>query len=123
MAGALPVRRGHVGDRLAGGLPVPARTAATFAPDGPPERGSLAVILADRRFLLFLGSAVFAWLMYVAYEIVLPVSLVDGYGYQPAAWGFLVWVNPLLVALFQVRLTRAHDARCPRRRSSSSRCW
>ena len=77
-----------------------------FAPDGPPERGSLSVILADRRFLLFLGSAVFAWLTYVAYEIVLPVSLVDGYGYEPAAWGFLVWVNPLLVALFQVRLTR-----------------
>ncbi len=77
-----------------------------FSPDGPPERGSLSVILGDRRFLLFLGSAVFAWLTYVAYEIVLPVSLVDGYGYQPAAWGFLVWVNPLLVALFQVRLTR-----------------
>ena len=64
------------------------------------------MILADRRFLLFLGSAVFAWLTYVAYEVVLPVSLVDGYGYEPAAWGFLVWVNPLLVALFQVRLTR-----------------
>ena len=31
-----------------------------FAPDGPPEHGSLGVILADRRFLLFLGSAVFA---------------------------------------------------------------
>jgi MFS family permease len=78
-----------------------------FAPEGPPERGSLSVILGDRRFLIFLGSAVFAWLTYVAYEVVLPVSLVDGYGYQPSAWGFLVWVNPLLVALFQVRLTRA----------------
>ena len=77
-----------------------------FAPEGPPERGSLAVILHDRRFLLFLGSAVFAWLTYVAYEIVLPVSIVDGYGYEPSAWGFLVWVNPLLVTLFQVRLTR-----------------
>jgi MFS family permease len=77
-----------------------------FAPDGPPERGSLSVILSDRRFLIFLGSAVFAWLTYVAYEVVLPVSLVDGYGYPPSAWGFLVWINPLLVALFQVRLTR-----------------
>jgi len=77
-----------------------------FSPEGPPQRGSLATILRDRAFLLFLGSAVFAWLVYVAYEVVLPVSLVDGYGYQPAAWGFLVWVNPLLVALFQVRLTR-----------------
>ncbi len=81
-----------------------------FTPEGPPERGSLSVILADRRFLIFLGSAVFAWLTYVAYEVVLPVSLVDGYGYQPSAWGFLVWVNPLLVALFQVRLTRASGA-------------
>ena len=78
-----------------------------FSPEGPPERGSLAVIVADKRFLLFLGSAVFAWLTYVAYEVVLPVSLVDGYGYEPAAWGFLVWVNPLLVTLLQVRLTRA----------------
>jgi MFS family permease len=77
-----------------------------FAPEGPPERGSLAVIFGDSRFLLFLGSAVFAWLTYVAYEIVLPVSLVDGYGYEPSAWGFLVWVNPLLVTLLQVRLTR-----------------
>jgi MFS family permease len=77
-----------------------------FAPEGPPERGSLAVIFSDRRFLLFLGSAVFAWMTYVAYEVVLPVAIVDGYGYEPSAWGFLVWVNPLLVTLFQVRLTR-----------------
>lgn len=78
-----------------------------YAPEGPPERGSMSVILADRPFLLFLGSAVFAWLVYVAYEVVLPVSLVDGYGYAAATWGFLVWVNPFLVTLFQVRLTRA----------------
>jgi MFS family permease len=78
-----------------------------FSPEGPPERGSLAVILGDRAFLLFLGSAVFAWLVYVAYEVVLPVSLVDGFGYEPSAWGFIVWINPLLVTLFQVRLTRA----------------
>ena len=78
-----------------------------YAPEGPPERGSLSVIFADRRFLIFLGSAIFAWLTYVAYEVVLPVSIVDGYGYEPQAWGFLVWVNPLLVTLLQVRLTRA----------------
>ena len=77
-----------------------------FAPEGPPERGSLAVILADKPFLLFLGSAIFAWLVYVAYEIVLPVSLVDGFGYDASAWGFIVWINPLLVTLFQLRLTR-----------------
>ena len=84
-----------------------------YAPEGAPDRGSLAVIFGDRRFLIFLGSAVFAWLTYVAYEIVLPVSIVDGYGYEPQAWGFLVWVNPLLVTLFQVRLTRATVAVAP----------
>jgi predicted MFS family arabinose efflux permease len=84
-----------------------------YAPEGAPDRGSLAVIFRDRRFLIFLGSAVFAWLTYVAYEIVLPVSIVDGYGYEPQAWGFLVWVNPLLVTLFQVRLTRATVAVAP----------
>jgi predicted MFS family arabinose efflux permease len=78
-----------------------------YAPEGPPERGSASVILRDRPFLLFLGSAVFAWLVYVAYEVVLPVSIVDGFGYGPATWGFLVWINPLLVTLFQIRLTRA----------------
>lgn len=78
-----------------------------YAPEGPPERGSFSTILRDRPFILFLGSAVFAWLVYVAYEIVLPVSLVDGYGYEAATWGFLVWINPLLVTLFQIRLTRS----------------
>jgi predicted MFS family arabinose efflux permease len=83
---------------------LPAR--GEFAPEGPPERGSLSVIFADRPFLLFLGSAIFAWLVYVAYEVVLPVSLVDGFGYEASAWGFLVWINPLLVTLLQLRLTR-----------------
>lgn len=77
-----------------------------FAPEGPPERGSMTVILADRPFLLFLGSAVFAWLVYVAYEVVLPVSIVDGFGYNASTWGFIVWINPLLVTLLQLRLTR-----------------
>jgi MFS family permease len=79
----------------------------TFAPAGPPERGSFAAIVRDRPFVLFLGSAIFAWIVYVAYEIVLPVSLVDGYGYDAATWGFLVWINPFLVTFCQVRLMRA----------------
>ena len=88
-------------------LPVPAASRRVLARRGRRSEVPSRVILADRPFLLFLGSAVFAWLVYVAYEIVLPVSLVDGFGYQPAAWGFLVWINPLLVTLFQLRLTRA----------------
>ncbi len=78
-----------------------------FAPEAPPERGSLGVILGDRPFLLFLVASVFSWLVYVAYETVLPVSLVETHGLPEWGWGVLVVVNPLLVTLFQLRLTRS----------------
>lgn len=93
---------------------LPARGA--FTPESPPQRGSFGVIVRDRPFLLFLGSATFAWLVYVAYQELLPIALVDGYGYQPAAWGFLVAINPLLVTLLQLRLTRSveHVAAAPK---------
>jgi predicted MFS family arabinose efflux permease len=78
-----------------------------YTPATPPERGSFGVIVRDHAFLLFVLSGVFAWLVYVAFEIVLPVSLVDTHGYSPAAWGVLVVVNPLAVTLLQLRLTRA----------------
>jgi MFS family permease len=77
-----------------------------YTPETPPERGSVGVILRDYAFLLFLASGVFAWLVYVSFEVVLPVSLVDTYGFSPALWGFLVIVNPLSVTLLQLRLTR-----------------
>ena len=76
-----------------------------FAPDERPSRGSFGVIARDRPFLLFLVSAAFAWLVYVAFEAVLPISLVGSHGYSPSTWGFLVIVNPLLVTLFQLRLS------------------
>jgi predicted MFS family arabinose efflux permease len=78
----------------------------TYAPDGPPERGSFGVIIRDRPFLLFLVSGMLAFLVYVSYEVVLPVSLTTTHGLEPAAWGFLLIVNPLMVTFFQLRLTR-----------------
>ena len=64
------------------------------------------MIKGDRPFLLFLLSGALAYLVYVAYETVLPISAVDTYGLAPATWGFLVILNPALVTLFQLRLTR-----------------
>src|SRR5207248_4192320 len=43
--------------------------------------------------------------IYVAFEIVLPISLVGSHGFAPSTWGFLVVVNPIVVTLFQLRLT------------------
>ena len=83
---------------------LPAR--GDYAPEEPPARGSFGVIRRDGAFLLFLAAMVLAHLVYFAFEAVLPIAAVDSYGLTPAAWGFLVIVNPLLVTLFQLRLTR-----------------
>jgi MFS family permease len=81
------------------------RTGA-YATTEPPTRGSLAVIRGDHAFLLFLVSAGLAYLVYVAYETVLPVAAVDSYGLSPAAWGLLVIINPAMVTVFQLRVIR-----------------
>ena len=83
---------------------VPRRGA--YAPAGPPERGSFAVIIRDRPFLLFMLSSAFATMTYVATETLLPISATTTHHLAPAAWGFLMIVNPLLVTVFQLRLIR-----------------
>jgi predicted MFS family arabinose efflux permease len=77
-----------------------------YAPESKPQRSSFAVVRRDRVFGLFLLSTALAYIVYVAYETVLPISLVDTHGYSPSTWGFLVILNPLIVTLFQLRLTR-----------------
>jgi predicted MFS family arabinose efflux permease len=76
-----------------------------FSPAEPPTRHSFGVIVRDRPFLLFMLSAAFAWIVYVSFEFVLPISLVLGHGFAPSTWGFIVVANPLAVTLFQLRLT------------------
>jgi predicted MFS family arabinose efflux permease len=75
-----------------------------YAPSEPSRRSSFGVIARDRAFLLFLGSSILASMTYVAYETLLPVSLVTTYGFTPALWGVIVVVNPVFVTLFQLRL-------------------
>jgi dipeptide/tripeptide permease len=43
---------------------------------------------------------------YIATETLLPISVTTTHHLAPAAWGVLMVVNPLLVTLFQLRLTR-----------------
>jgi len=76
-----------------------------FTPAEPPTRGSFGVIRRDHAFLLFLLSGGLAYLVYVAYETVLPISAVKTHGMAPSTWGFIVIVNPVLVTLFQLRVT------------------
>jgi predicted MFS family arabinose efflux permease len=81
--------------------------SGAYAPEGPPERGSLGVILRDSPFLLFMAASVFATMTYIATETLLPISVTTTHHLAPAAWGFLMILNPISVTLFQLRLTRA----------------
>jgi MFS family permease len=83
---------------------IPRRGA--YAPKGPPERGSLAVIIRDNRFLLFLLFALAAQMTYLATDTLFPISATTTHHLSPALWGGIVILNPLLVTLFQLRLTR-----------------
>ena len=77
-----------------------------YAPEGPPERGSFGVIIRDSPFLLFLAFALFAQMTYVVTETLFPISATTTHHLSPAVWGGVVILNPLLVTLFQLRLTR-----------------
>jgi predicted MFS family arabinose efflux permease len=77
-----------------------------YAPEGPPQRGSFGVILRDGPFLFFMLSSVFATMTYIATETLLPISATTPHHLAPAAWGFLMILNPLLVTILQLRLTR-----------------
>jgi predicted MFS family arabinose efflux permease len=83
---------------------LPSRGA--YAPERAPERGSFGVIRRDKAFLLFLVSGALAFIVYVSYETVLPITAVDTHGLSASTWGFLVIINPALVTFFQLRLTR-----------------
>jgi predicted MFS family arabinose efflux permease len=83
---------------------VPRRGA--YSPDRPPERRSLGVIGRDRVFLVFLGSTTLAYVVYVGFEVAMPIAAVDSYGLAPSTWGFLIVINAAAVAFLQLRLTK-----------------
>jgi MFS family permease len=59
----------------------------------------------DRSFIAVLGAGTLAAIVYVSYETLLPISLVQSHGLSPSAWGLLLTINPVVVVLFQIRLT------------------
>ena len=77
-----------------------------YAPEEPPTRGSFGVIVRDSPFLLFILFGMGAQMTYMATETLLPISVTTTHHLAPAAWGFLMILNPVSVTLFQLRLTR-----------------
>jgi predicted MFS family arabinose efflux permease len=74
---------------------------------GHVQARSLRLVLHDRPFVLLLVSTLLGFFVYCGFETVLPVIAVSSYGLSASAWGLLVAISPLLVVLFQLRLTRA----------------
>jgi MFS family permease len=77
-----------------------------YAPEQPPDRSSLKAVRRDGPFLVFVGAMVLASMTYLAYEQLLPISLTTAHGLAPSTWGFLVIINPVLVVVGQLGVTR-----------------
>jgi predicted MFS family arabinose efflux permease len=82
---------------------IPQHTVATS--DEPGEASSLRTLIRDPSFAFLLAAGTLATMVYLSYETLLPISLVQGHGVAPAAWGILLAINPIVVVLCQIRLT------------------
>jgi predicted MFS family arabinose efflux permease len=113
LLGALLVSLGwsalHAGTTILFALSVVAalRLPRPELPGLPTDRRPVLVTLArDRVFLLVFAGAVLAWIVYQAFETLMPVSLARAHGLEPATWGLLFALNPGLTVLLQMRVTR-----------------
>ena len=77
----------------------------TVPPDEQAEDSSRRSLLRDPAFVFLLAAGTLASIVYLSYEILLPISLVQSHGVAPAAWGILLAINPVVVVLCQIRLT------------------
>ena len=67
---------------------------------------TLRSLFSDRAFALLFVAGILAYGVYNAYEVLMPVSLTQAHGFSPALWGLVSVANPVLVIVFQMRLTR-----------------
>ena len=70
------------------------------------DNGRLVTVLRDTPFVLLLLSTFAGFVVYVAYEVVLPIVTVTSYGLRPASWGLLAMIDPFLVVVLQARITK-----------------
>ncbi|HEY1480161.1 MAG TPA: MFS transporter [Gaiellales bacterium] len=73
---------------------------------GAAPSSSLRSLVRDPSFVAVLAAGTLGAMVYVSYETLLPISLVQSHGLAPTTWGFLLVVNPIVVVLFQIRLSQ-----------------
>jgi predicted MFS family arabinose efflux permease len=85
--------------------------AALRLPVSPPMPGRAssrrAGVLRDRTFLALFAGGALAWTVFAALETLLPVLLSASGRVSPAGWGALLALNPVLIVVGQMRVSRA----------------
>jgi MFS family permease len=74
--------------------------------EGESLGSTLVALVRDRSLGLLLVSTLLGFMVYTGFETVLPLVAVSSFHLSVPLWGLLFTINPLLVLLFQVRLTR-----------------
>jgi predicted MFS family arabinose efflux permease len=82
-------------------LPESARRADTGG-----AAASLRPLARDATLLTVFFAAIGGWCSYAAFELLLPISLTQTHGLAPATWGLLFALNPIVIVLLQMRITR-----------------
>ena len=82
-------------------LPESARKAAV-----PGPAPSLRPLVHDGALRFVFGATIGGWCTYAAFELLAPVSLTQSHDLAPATWGLLFALNPIVIVLLQMRITR-----------------
>jgi MFS family permease len=98
----------HAGVALVFSLSLPAalRLPRTVGRRGLTRRAFALGQFASRGFLVVFGSSLAATVTYNSFETLFPVSLTQSHGLAPSQWGVLFVINPIVVMLMQLRVTR-----------------
>jgi predicted MFS family arabinose efflux permease len=67
---------------------------------------SLRPLARDAALLTVFVATIGGWCSYAAFELLLPISLTQTHGLAPATWGLLFALNPIVIVLLQMRITR-----------------
>ena len=82
-------------------LPESARQAGTGG-----ASPTLRPLFRDSALLAVFIAAIGGWCSYAAFELLAPISLTQTHGLAPATWGLLFAMNPIVIVLLQMRVTR-----------------
>ena len=67
---------------------------------------SFRPLLRDSALFAVFVATIGGWCSYAAFELLAPISLTQTHGLAPATWGLLFAMNPVVIVVLQLRITR-----------------